>query len=166
YASQPLEVPAAFSSSSMIMQIPDSAYPISNDRIWATIDPLQLGFIRLGLDGTPFSISMFHQLHCLNAIRFVYRGPRDGLFKTPGGLLKSFGHVNHCFDILRHGVICRADTTLARTGAGNETTVVRHCKADHAQVREYVASNQAFWDGVPYKKDEQTQYVESQQVFV
>ncbi|KAF7333830.1 hypothetical protein MVEN_02339900 [Mycena venus] len=123
YTSQPLEVPASFSPSSMIMQIPDSAYPVGNDRIWGTIDPLQLGFIRLGPDGTPFSIAMFHQLHCLNAIRFAYRGARDGLL-TPGALAESFDHVNHCFDIVRHGVLCRADTTLVRTEAGNGTIVL------------------------------------------
>ncbi|KAF7357195.1 hypothetical protein MSAN_01314300 [Mycena sanguinolenta] len=161
YARQPSEVPTAFSPSSMVVQLPDTEYPISNDRKWATIVPPQLGFIRLGPEGTPFSIAMFHQLHCVNAIRFAYRGTRDGIFKTPEALTKSFAHANHCFDLLRHAVLCRADTTLTRTNAGNETAVARHCAADHAQVREYVASNQAFWEGVPFQKNEQTEYVDS-----
>ncbi|KAF7357288.1 hypothetical protein MSAN_01324200 [Mycena sanguinolenta] len=159
YAHPPLEIPATFSPSTMVMQHPDTEYPASNDRKWATIVPPMLGFIRLGPEGTPFSIAMFHQLHCVNGIRFAYRGARDGLFKTPEALAKSFGHANHCFDILRHGLLCKADTTLARASAGN-ATVVRHCEADHAQVREYVTSNQAFWEGVPFPKDEQTEYVE------
>ncbi|KAJ6559924.1 hypothetical protein B0H19DRAFT_1234377 [Mycena capillaripes] len=161
YTRQPLEVPASFNHSTMVMQMPDTEYPVSNDHKWATIVPPQLGFIRLGPEGTPFSIAMFHQLHCVNGIRFAYRGARDGLFKTPEALAKSFGHANHCFDILRHGLLCRADTTLARVRAGNETAVVRHCGADHSEVREYVTSNQAFWEGVPLKKDEQTEYVDS-----
>ncbi|KAF8190957.1 hypothetical protein K438DRAFT_1762884 [Mycena galopus ATCC 62051] len=149
YLQQPLGVPAAFSPAEMRIQTPDLEYPVRNDRKWATIVPPQLGFIRLGPKGTSFSIAMFHQLHCVNGIRFAYRGARDGLFKTPEALQKSFGHANHCFDILRHGVLCRADTTLARSGAGNATAVVRHCAADHAEVRNYVASNQDFWEGVP-----------------
>ncbi|KAJ7227601.1 hypothetical protein B0H12DRAFT_1148897 [Mycena haematopus] len=136
----------------MVMQTPDTEYPVSHDHKWATIVPPRLGFIRLGPSGTPYSIAMFHQLHCVNGIRFAYRGARDGLFKTPEALAKSFGHANHCFDILRHGVLCRADTTLR---AANETAVVRQCGADHAQVREYVTSNQAFWEGIPF--DEQTE---------
>ncbi|KAJ6483142.1 hypothetical protein C8R45DRAFT_1148874, partial [Mycena sanguinolenta] len=151
YTPQPLEVPASFSPSQMVMQLPDTEYPISNDRKWATIVPPQLGFIRLGPQGTPFSIAMFHQLHCVNAVRFAYRGTRDGIFKTPEARAKSFAHANHCFDLLRHAVLCSADTTLTRA---NETAAPRHCKADHAQVREYVASNQAFWEGVPFQKNE------------
>ncbi|KAF8190962.1 hypothetical protein K438DRAFT_904674 [Mycena galopus ATCC 62051] len=144
----------------MIIESPDTDYPVSNDRKWATIVPPQLGFIRLGSEGTPFSIAMFHQLHCVNGIRFAYRGARDGLFKTPEALAKSFGHANHCFDILRHGVLCRADTTLMRPGAGNDSAVVRHCAANHQEVRDYVASNQAFWEGVAWKMDEKTEHVD------
>ncbi|KAJ7895283.1 hypothetical protein B0H14DRAFT_2681844 [Mycena olivaceomarginata] len=161
YTHLPLEVPASFSPSTMVMQTPDIDYPVSDDRKWATVVPPHLGFIRLGPDGTPFSIAMFHQLHCVNGIRFAYRGARDGLFKTPEALAKSFGHANHCFDILRHGVLCAADTTLARVGTGNGTEVVRQCAVDHAEAKAYVASNQAFWEGVPFKKDETTTYVDS-----
>ncbi|KAJ7225116.1 hypothetical protein B0H12DRAFT_1267788, partial [Mycena haematopus] len=155
----PLEAPASFGRSAMEMKMPDTEYPVSNDHKSATIVPPRLGFIRLGPTGTPFSIAMFHQLHCVNGIRFAYRGARDGLFKTPEALAKSFGHANHCFDTLRHGVLCRADTTLARARAGYETAVVRQCAADHAQVREYVTNNQDFWEGVPF--DEQTEHTDS-----
>ncbi|KAJ7696865.1 hypothetical protein B0H14DRAFT_3039904 [Mycena olivaceomarginata] len=123
YTHLPLEVPASFSPSTMVMQTPDIDYPVSDDRKWATVVPPHLGFIRLGPDGTPFSIAMFHQLHC-----------------TPEALAKSFGHANHCFDILRHGV-------CSRVGTGNGTEVVRQCAVDHAEAKAY--------------KDETTTYVDS-----
>lgn len=133
----------------MVFEAPDTHYPLDDDRIWASIVPPKRGFLRLGPDGTPFSLALYHQLHCVNGIRFAYVASRDGLFKTEKMRAESFGHVNHCFDVLRQSLMCKADTTLMLVGASNTTSVTRRCR-DWTQVRDFVGSNHAFWRDVPY----------------
>ncbi|KAJ6632221.1 hypothetical protein B0H10DRAFT_8309 [Mycena sp. CBHHK59/15] len=147
YSYEPREVPGWFSAAAMALEMPDSSYPLTDDQKWASIVPPQRGFVRLGPDGTPFSIALFHQLHCINGVRFAYIAVRDGLFKTPEARKASFQHVNHCFDVLRQSLLCKADTTLMALGTTNHT---RRCR-DWSPVREFVDSNHAFWQDVPFK---------------
>ena len=52
-------------------------------------------------------VAMFHQLHCLYAIREGYFGLRDGNpDKVP------VGHLGHCWDYIRQSIMCNGDTTL------------------------------------------------------
>ncbi|KAF9461366.1 hypothetical protein BDZ94DRAFT_817050 [Collybia nuda] len=149
----PREVPGSFRGASMVVQSPDDTYPLTNDEIWASIVPPQRGFIRLGPQGTPFAISLYHQLHCINGIRFAYVAARDSLFKRPADREAAFQHVNHCFDVLRHSLLCKADTTLSPVGSYNQTNITRRCR-DWAQVREFVDKNHEFWRGIPYASTE------------
>ncbi|KAJ7127869.1 hypothetical protein C8R44DRAFT_100121 [Mycena epipterygia] len=149
YSYEPREIPASIRPAAMVFEAPDSQYPLDDDRIWASIVPPKRGFLRLGPDGTPFSLALYHQLHCVNGIRFAYVASRDGLFKTEKMRAESFGHVNHCFDVLRQSLMCKADTTLVPVGASNETSVTRRCR-DWTQVRDFVGSNHEFWRDVPY----------------
>lgn len=59
---------------------------------WETLFPANKGFIKLGPQGHEFTISMFHQLHCLKMIRDAmiprsYHVPRY--------------HLDHCMNQLR-----------------------------------------------------------------
>jgi hypothetical protein len=132
----------------MTFEAPDSEYPLDDDHRWASIVADKRGFIRLGSEGAPISISLYHQLHCINGIRFAYVATRDGLFKTEKARAASFAHVNHCFDLLRQSLLCKSDTTLIPTGASNQTVITRRCR-DWAQVRKFVDDNHDFWRDIP-----------------
>ncbi|KAJ7019565.1 hypothetical protein C8F04DRAFT_1195607 [Mycena alexandri] len=153
YAKQPQELPGRFNPTTRVMQHPDSGFAIDDDAKWATIVPHSRGFIRLGSDGIPFSIGIYHQLHCMNTVRFAYRVARDGLFKTAHARDVAFDHANHCFDLLRQTLLCKADTTLLPLASINDTTFTRRC-GNPAQIMDFVHNNQAFWNGIPYNTDD------------
>lgn len=73
-------------------------------REWAAIVPKD-GIIHLGPYRQPYSISMFHQLRCLDIIRNeTVRDPRDT--DKPTELAK------HCLNYLRQMVTCRGDLEM------------------------------------------------------
>ncbi|KAJ7901278.1 hypothetical protein B0H13DRAFT_1622150 [Mycena leptocephala] len=123
------------SPAAMTFEAPDVRYPIEDDRKWATIVPRGRGFIRLGSNGVPFSTSLYHQLHCING--------------TEEARVASFAHSNHCFDVLRQSLLCKADTTLSVVGASNQTAITRRCR-DWSQVRKFVDDNLEFWRDIPF----------------
>ncbi|KAK7947795.1 uncharacterized protein PG986_008681 [Apiospora aurea] len=68
-----------------------------------------------------YSISMFHQLHCLGMIREMYfasmHGAKADVYgeeSLSGAELKQqqMTHIGHCFDYLRQAVMCAGDMTL------------------------------------------------------
>ncbi|KAJ7763464.1 hypothetical protein B0H16DRAFT_1414193 [Mycena metata] len=149
YPYDPSEVPGYFRPAAMTFEAPDTQYPLDDDHKWGSIVAPKRGFIRLGSEGAPVSLSVYHQLHCVNGIRFAYVATRDGLFKTEKARAASFGHVNHCFDLLRQSMLCKADTTLIPAGLATQAGVTRRCR-DWEQVRGFVDENHAFWKDVPY----------------
>ena len=56
----------------------------------------------LGPNNRTFMVSMYHQLHCLDAIRvgFIVNGS------------DAYPHIQHCLRFLRQILLCKADTTL------------------------------------------------------
>jgi len=60
------------------------------------------------------TLEMFHKLHCLNVLRMTNypdRYPEYNLFNENGKrLMMRQGHVDHCIDRLRQGVMCSGDT--------------------------------------------------------
>jgi len=68
---------------------------------WTSLFPSGHGFIYLGAHRREFTISMFHQLHCINNIRLAL-GPR------PAPLY----HVQHCMNYLRQMILCASNTRL------------------------------------------------------
>ncbi|EJD46584.1 hypothetical protein AURDEDRAFT_164409 [Auricularia subglabra TFB-10046 SS5] len=70
---------------------------------WATLLPRGGGLLRLGPDDEVFSISMFHQLRCLDIIGHE-------LMSRAGRPPSALSH--HCMNYLRQMILCRADTTL------------------------------------------------------
>ncbi|KAI4799429.1 hypothetical protein E4T44_11617 [Aureobasidium sp. EXF-8845] len=70
--------------------------------------------------GEIYSVSLFHQLHCLGQLRKYYWLLVDGVMSnstslkpTVEGLLGPSGeHVSHCFDYLRQTLQCAGDMAL------------------------------------------------------
>jgi Mycotoxin biosynthesis protein UstYa len=84
---------------------PTKHYPLSGpnaDAEWAALTPHN-GIIHLGPHRQPYSISLFHQLRCLDIIR------RDivGSLPPEGNKLS-----RHCLNYMRQMVLCRADLAV------------------------------------------------------
>jgi len=104
-----------------------------SDRAWASLAPPGDGFILLSNNtreqnslplgkttdrGQVYDISLFHQLHCLAAIRThlftlqaaMSRTNRDEIYEI---LLKpKEEHIFHCFDYIRQALMCAGDLTI------------------------------------------------------
>jgi Mycotoxin biosynthesis protein UstYa len=71
--------------------------------------------VNYGLNNTEiFSISMYHQLHCLAMIRHAYYHPLDAHMHHGGrsDASQRTVHLDHCFDYLRQAITCAADMTV------------------------------------------------------
>ncbi|KAF9528139.1 hypothetical protein CPB83DRAFT_767300 [Crepidotus variabilis] len=65
------------------------------------------GHIRIGdTQQRMFAVAMFHELHCLRAIRTTIEQGWNHQSKARQG------HITHCFNYLRQYTLCAADTTL------------------------------------------------------
>ncbi|KXX79402.1 hypothetical protein MMYC01_204047 [Madurella mycetomatis] len=66
-------------------------------------------------DGPGYMMTVFHQLHCLSYLVEHYQQGYAGV-----GLTEEVAHhTAHCFNYLRQGIMCSADTTLeGKTEAG------------------------------------------------
>lgn len=72
------------------------------DEEWNALTPNN-GIIYLGIEKRPFSISMFHQIRCLDIIR---KSIRDRASKGPSKL------DNHCLNYLRQMILCSSATEV------------------------------------------------------
>ncbi|KAH8703976.1 hypothetical protein BGW36DRAFT_313409 [Talaromyces proteolyticus] len=80
-----------------------------------------------------YYIKVFHQLHCLKAIRKTLHD-----FISTNSTLVPLNHVEHCLDILRQDLMCKADDTpmiATHDGAGSNQTM--QCK-DLSKLRAWV----------------------------
>ena len=77
------------------------AEPEADDE-WKALTPNN-GIIYLGLEKRPFSISMFHQIRCLDIIR---KSIRDRASKGPSKL------DSHCLNYLRQMILCNSATEV------------------------------------------------------
>ncbi|KIJ54693.1 hypothetical protein M422DRAFT_153035 [Sphaerobolus stellatus SS14] len=77
------------------------------EREWEALLPLGGGIIRLGEQREPATISMFHQLDCLNIMRkAIVAQASNTSYQGPGGLER------HCINYVRQMVLCRSDIRL------------------------------------------------------
>ncbi|KAI1453926.1 hypothetical protein F4805DRAFT_441885 [Annulohypoxylon moriforme] len=105
-----------------------------SNRAWESLPgPNGMGFIRLEPDNeynfpdTKAGLSVFHQLHCLGALRgfmwdLVYgrvdtermlnSWPENTTTPTYHQAIHGMWHYAHCFDYLRQGIQCSGDTSL------------------------------------------------------
>jgi len=66
-------------------------------------------------DGPGYMITVFHQLHCLSYLAEHYQQGYAGANLTE----EIAHHTAHCFNYIRQGIMCSADTTLeGKTEAG------------------------------------------------
>lgn len=131
-------------------------FSLIDDTAWAETMPGHRGFVRLGREGRSFGVSAYHQLHCINALRFDYTVARDGLVTDAAALSAKLGHDSHCFQFVRQAILCKADDTLVPiNNEGNQTLssagfgVTHRCR-NWARVRDFVLQNDAKWAGIPY----------------
>ncbi|KAI1427096.1 hypothetical protein F5Y12DRAFT_792817 [Xylaria sp. FL1777] len=81
-----------------------------SQKYWDMVFPRGRGFIQHPIiSPTPHGLAVYHQLHCLDAIRHGYWAARDGKDPEPKA---EPGHIRHCIDYLRQSIMCHADTNL------------------------------------------------------
>lgn len=86
---------------------------------WAAFLPGSQGIIGLSEDGRPLTISMFHQLECLDIVRkqLVSRGENHSSEALPGQVCSGSHQsgwelTQHCMNYLRQMVLCHSHTAL------------------------------------------------------
>ncbi|KAF8497917.1 hypothetical protein F5888DRAFT_1613060 [Russula emetica] len=141
---------------------PTKHYQLSGynaDAEWAALAP-QNGIIHLGPHRQPYSISLFHQLRCLDIIRRdIVNPPRPESLPPPEAEdndsnskkknLKKKKLSRHCLNYMRQMVLCRTDLALdpvlGRGGIDSEEARVRpdtnQC-VDWRRVYEELEKNQ------------------------
>ncbi|KAK3385301.1 hypothetical protein B0H63DRAFT_181422 [Podospora didyma] len=81
-----------------------------------------------------YTVSMFHQLHCLAAIKSKMSRLLDWYHDENDKEYLSFvlsqenmadDHIYHCFDYLRQAITCSGDTTLEKARTGDDGKPVR-----------------------------------------
>ena len=126
-----------------------------NDKAWAATLLPRRGFSRLGPEGRAFAVALYHQLHCVNALRFSYTVARDGLVTDPEILKQKVGHDNHCFQFLRQSIQCKADNSLVPILTNRNASLasmgfgVTHRCRHWGQVKQFIYDNYDKWKGVP-----------------
>ncbi|KZV61847.1 hypothetical protein PENSPDRAFT_693021 [Peniophora sp. CONT] len=110
---KPQELPVHIPKAAMNIEWPDDElYGIYQDDEWASVFPKSNGWVALGPERELFVVSMFHQMHCLDALRYGYAAAKHGYLQYPGNGTGVEHHVNHCLVYLREIILCGADTTL------------------------------------------------------
>lgn len=79
------------------------------DAEWAALVPGD-GLVYLGEDERPYTVSVFHQLRCLDIIRKeIAPQDKNDIYRRSREHSES---VHHCVNYLRQMVLCRGDTQL------------------------------------------------------
>lgn len=151
--SYPNELPFRAQKVAMTVESPDDElFGIYQDEEWASLFPRSNGWVALGPNSELFALSMFHQLHCLDSLRYGYATAKAGVLEFPGNGTGVEHHVHHCLTYLRQMVMCSADTTLEKSeltfsavsgklahGASG-SGMMHRCK-DWTQIRRYAEEN-------------------------
>lgn len=109
-----------------------------------------LGFVFLGPKQRFFGISMFHQIHCLDALRQAVLGRHEN-----ATIEEAHEHTTHCLNYLRQSILCSADTTLepevppeGSLSVGLGLGVTHVCR-DWSKVYSFVEENDKLWNTRP-----------------
>jgi hypothetical protein len=84
-------------------------YPLAgfaSDSEWFSLANSSSGYVRLGPRDRIFSVTMFHQMHCLRMLNFAFDPSKFARLE----------HINHCLGYLRQMALCGADLTLEPAG--------------------------------------------------
>ncbi|KAI0325751.1 hypothetical protein GY45DRAFT_1329860 [Cubamyces sp. BRFM 1775] len=111
-------------------------YKLDSAQQWAPLFPGG-GVIHLGEDREPYTVSMMHQLRCLDVVREQLGRPKHARAEEP---------TRHCMNYLRQTLFCRGDLQLDPYQYPHKINAVhphpiRRCK-DWRAVYEKVAENQ------------------------
>ncbi|KAI9842790.1 MAG: hypothetical protein M1837_006893 [Sclerophora amabilis] len=163
--------PTGFSSSVELMSLPEvfrynrtfaERPSVETDQAWDDLFPEQGGFFRHPtLAPKRAAFAVFHQLHCLDAIRKGYWAVYDAsiqgkkLVEDELPFMSSPSHMRHCIDLIRHSLMCQPDLTVevkdekrgGVTGFGTE----HQCK-DWDQLRRWTAEWETYKQGPRTKK--------------
>ena len=121
-------------------------FPLSGedaDAEWESIYPSNsAGFVRLGPSKRFFGLSMYHQIHCLDSLRYAILG-REHPAKR---MRKDVPHPQHCLNYLRQTILCAADLTLEpevqpESQDVGEGLFATHICKDWSKVHEFVEFN-------------------------
>ncbi|CEJ81371.1 hypothetical protein VHEMI01501 [[Torrubiella] hemipterigena] len=97
------------------------------------------------------SLSVFHQLHCLNRVRKGLYGEVDWSDVSEHS---GITHLDHCIDVIRQSLMCNADVTPltftrdSRDGVAREVAEVIHQCRDFDAIRDWAATRAmpGMWD--------------------
>lgn len=122
------------------------------DAEWESVYPGDsAGFLRLGPNRRFFGLSMYHQIHCLDSLRFAILGrehPARRSWESVGrrDRKREVPHAQHCLNYLRQTILCAADLTLEpedKLGSLDvgEGLFATHVCRDWSKVDAFVARN-------------------------
>ncbi|KAF2766845.1 hypothetical protein EJ03DRAFT_329740 [Teratosphaeria nubilosa] len=92
------------------------------------------------------SLAVFHQLHCLNAIRFAVWNETMDVEKEAQHHETKISHLDHCVDLLRQALMCAADITPfvwardPRDGKLHGITTTAHTCRDWDPIEQWAAN--------------------------
>jgi len=95
---------------------------------------------------------MYHQMHCLDSLRFSILG-RNHPARRDNGMKdkRMVDHAQHCLNYLRQTILCAADLTLEPEvvlGSGDvaEGLFATHVCRDWSKVHTFVEENFKEWE--------------------
>ncbi|KAI0722491.1 hypothetical protein C8Q76DRAFT_691264 [Earliella scabrosa] len=108
---------------------------------WASYTPKGFGYLRLGPEHRAFTITMFHEYHCLRLFRFALAGDTRPRTRS---------HFAHCLNYIRQMVLCAPDLTLEPYDALERNFDVERSGATHVcedwnQVYDEMSKNWEDW---------------------
>lgn len=139
-----------------VMKNDSGRYGIDDERDWSSLNPKGFGFVRIPVDGsndeTFFTVSMYHQLQCLNVLRRIMK---DKMRNATGTDVVHSSLAADCLGYLRQAILCQADTTLelatiltigdGRVVPGVFDLEQTHQCGDWTQIREYMEERYEIW---------------------
>ncbi|KAF5342599.1 hypothetical protein D9611_002008 [Ephemerocybe angulata] len=141
----PRDIPIPIQQAMMVFE-PTERYGLHDVQDWESLTPGS-GWIKLTSGNTswPFAVTMYHQLHCLNFMRYDLTQSKKGVKPTKDVL----GHAGHCYNYVRMGIVCGSDITLehrvveelACDNPAPPAPGVPHICRDWTQIREFVGEN-------------------------
>lgn len=91
-------------------------------------------------DGPGYMMTVFHQLHCLSYLAEHFQQGYGGIELDE----EVAHHSAHCFNYLRQGIMCSADTTLeGKTDAGPGEGSEHEC-TDYDALLEWANTHSAY----------------------
>jgi len=115
------------------------------DAEWESVYPGQSGgFIRVGPNRRFFGLTVYHQIHCLDSIRFAMLGRDHPVRRGLDGEKRMVPHAQHCLNFLRQTILCSADLTLEPEASFQdveEGLFTRHVCKDWSRVHAFVEQN-------------------------